>query len=132
LNRPLAGVLLVGLMLVGLALAGIRACPVFVFTGIPCPGCGMVRAVLALCTFRFADAWNLHPLVYVAAPVGLIEVIYLAFQKLPAWKYPQGFVVAAIGAMLLVWAGRLATGTHPDPVEISAGVLSRAMSWFSR
>ena len=131
MNRLLVGVVLVGLMLVGLALAGIRTCPVFVVTGIPCPGCGMVRAVLALCTFRFAEAWGLNPLVFIAAPVGAVEVLYLAFPKLPDWKYPKGLILGGFGALVVAWAVRLATGSHPDPVDLSAGWLFVAMSWLS-
>ena len=129
MNRRLVSAVLVGLVLVGLALAGIRSCPFFVFTGIPCPGCGMVRAVLALVTFRFAAAWQLHPLVYIAAPVGAAEVLYLAFPKLPAWKYPRGVVIAALCIFMSVWAVRLATGAHPDVGQFSQGLLSRG--WVS-
>jgi hypothetical protein len=129
LNRPLAGVLVAGLLLGGLALAGIRACPFFVLTGIPCPGCGMVRAVIALITLRFADAWQLHPLVFIAAPAGAVEVLYLAVPTLPRWRYPKFLIGAAVVAALTVWGVRMATGTHPDAGEFSQGLLFRA--WVS-
>lgn len=39
-------------------------CPMVFFTGLPCPGCGMTRAFLLVLQLRFAEAWEMHPLVY--------------------------------------------------------------------
>lgn len=39
-------------------------CPSVVLTGIPCPGCGLTRAMLSILQGKFADAWFLHPFSY--------------------------------------------------------------------
>lgn len=52
-------------------------CPVVNITGFPCPGCGMTRAVFAVCRGDFAFAWKLHPFVYVL--IGY--VVIFAFRR---------------------------------------------------
>lgn len=39
-------------------------CPSVVFTGFPCPGCGLTRATVSILKGRFADAWYLNPFSY--------------------------------------------------------------------
>lgn len=39
-------------------------CPIRWLTGIPCPGCGMSRALFALLRLDFADAFSFHPMIY--------------------------------------------------------------------
>ncbi len=41
-----------------------HACPVALVFGVPCPGCGLTRAVLLLFRGDFAGAFSMHPLVY--------------------------------------------------------------------
>lgn len=41
-----------------------RFCPMQILFGLPCPGCGMTRALILVLTGRFAAAWNLQPPVY--------------------------------------------------------------------
>lgn len=48
-------------------------CPVFALTGIPCPGCGMTRALVGAVQFRFAYAFEMHAMFW-SAPV-----LYLYF-----------------------------------------------------
>jgi hypothetical protein len=38
-------------------------------TGLPCPGCGMVHAFLALARGDFPAAWRFNPNSFVAAPI---------------------------------------------------------------
>ena len=37
-------------------------CPILYVIGIPCPGCGMTRAVLACLRLDFAAAFRYHPM----------------------------------------------------------------------
>ncbi len=54
----------------GLAgLARMPFCPMAGVLGIPCPGCGLSRATLALLHGEVREAVHLHPLVLVLAPV---------------------------------------------------------------
>jgi len=46
-------------------------CPMAGVLGIPCPGCGLTRATLALAHGDVQTALALHPLVFVLAPIFL-------------------------------------------------------------
>ena len=39
-------------------------CPIYFFSGISCPGCGMTRALFSLLRFDFDAALYYHPLIY--------------------------------------------------------------------
>lgn len=39
-------------------------CPWYALTGIPCPGCGMTRAVLAALQLDFITAFRMHSMVW--------------------------------------------------------------------
>lgn len=43
--------------------------------GIPCPGCGMTRAVLAALQLHFAEAFTLHPMFW-SLPILVLYVLY--------------------------------------------------------
>jgi len=53
--------------------------------GIPCPGCGATRCVVALCDMDFIEAFKCHPAWFMAINyMVLIEIVYLiniAFKK---------------------------------------------------
>lgn len=66
-------------------------CLFYHITGIPCPGCGMTRAMLSALRGDLASAWRYHPLFWLVPPLAL-----LAFFK------PQAFSA--------VWARRMAWG----------------------
>ena len=48
-----------------------RFCPAQILWNIPCPGCGMTRALGLVLTGRFAEAWKLQPPVYGWIVVGV-------------------------------------------------------------
>lgn len=67
----LRGVAIGALVVTGLLLALPEWwCPIARSTGVPCPGCGMTRALLALLHGDFAAAFAHHPLSLVVVPVG--------------------------------------------------------------
>ena len=82
-------------------------CPVQHFTGVPCPGCGLSRAVYALLSLDFAVAFRYHPMVYVLPPV----VLYVLFGKKPLLGSKTRERALLWGVMTLwaaVWIARLA------------------------
>lgn len=89
--------------------------------GIPCPGCGMTRALSHLARGEWRAALALHPL----APLIAAELLAgwaaagraaLSRGRAAAelWRSWVPAVLAADGALLVaVWAGRLASGIWP-------------------
>lgn len=55
----------------------IYQCPIRLFFGIECPGCGLTAAVLSALRFDFKSAFSYHPLFLL--PV--ITIVYLLFRK---------------------------------------------------
>ena len=81
-------------------------CPVQHFTGVPCPGCGLSRALFALLRLDFAAAFRYHPMIYVLPPVAL----YVLFEKKPLLGSKSRERVLLWGTMALwaaVWLARL-------------------------
>ena len=50
-------------------------CPVLWLTGISCPGCGMTRALAAVCRLDFDAAWYYNPVIFYLIPAAPVMVI---------------------------------------------------------
>ncbi len=90
-------------------------CPIRFLTGICCPGCGMTRAVWALCHLDAASAVYYHPLVFLMPAV---LIVWLLRKRIPKHVYYALFIAAG-AAFLAVYAYRLASGgevvyAHPQ------------------
>lgn len=112
----------------GLVLFDVPLCPSAALLGIPCPGCGLTRATLALLSFDPARAFSLHPLVFVLAPLyfGLLAAAALGYVRgpkarpAPSWISGRWLTRGAwllLSLVLLVWAARFA-GVFGGPVEV--------------
>lgn len=81
-------------------------CPMLIFTGLPCPGCGMTRAVLYLLQGQWTRSFNLHP----AAALWVLFVAwcvlwrYLLGKKI---KWLTGLLAIAIAVTLMVYLYRM-------------------------
>lgn len=115
---------------IGLAVAtGFPLCPSAAVLGLPCPGCGLTRATLALMHGNFAEAFAMHPLVLPLAPlyfgaIGVVIVDYVRGPRLRAsssWITKRWVTLAALGllaATLSLWGARfLGFFGGPAPVE---------------
>jgi hypothetical protein len=104
----------------------VPTCPTALFFGVPCPGCGLTRATLALFAGNVGEALRLHPLVPILLPVFLLAVGHAALEYVrgPAprlrrslfsgrWVTPVALVLGAV--MLGVWGLRFA-GYFGGPV----------------
>lgn len=54
-----------------------EVCPTQILFGLPCPGCGLTRAGVLLLRFRFVQAWEMHPFIY----VWLFFILYLCYNR---------------------------------------------------
>ncbi|HET7541784.1 MAG TPA: DUF2752 domain-containing protein [Polyangiaceae bacterium] len=104
-------------------------CPLASVVGVPCPGCGLTRATLALARGDLKHALELHPLVLVLAPLFIGAVGSAAYRyvrgpgrdrSLRPWLASR--TVSALGAALLlatlgVWIARF-FGHFGGPVPV--------------
>jgi hypothetical protein len=143
LNGPRARrlVTVVGLLAAGSAFVfvGPPLCPTALFFGIPCPGCGLTRATLALLQGDVAAAHHFHPLVFVLAPVfafaigvSLLDYVRGGAASAPvvmSWLSVRARYRAAWGLLALtlaVWGARFAGYFGgPVPVENLDAVIAR-------
>lgn len=49
-------------------------CPIFVITGLECPGCGIQRAAYHLLHFRFVEAFCYNPFLLIFIPYALLLI----------------------------------------------------------
>ena len=94
-------IILVILCGVLLALIGAYICPFNLFFKIPCPGCGMTRAYLALLRLDVFGAFEWHPLF----PIPFFVFLYIIFRdKLKALhKYEIPLTVALLVLFIATW-----------------------------
>ena len=69
-------------------------CPIKFFIGIPCPGCGMTRAVVSALRLDFASAFRFHPLF----PIAPLFIAYIFAEDMLPSKASR--VLAAVFAIL--------------------------------
>lgn len=108
----------IGALLAGIAVAGAHAllgvdpelaarllppCPFHAASGLPCPGCGMTRALAALASFELREALVLHPL----APAVPALAGALAVRPRLLEAVPQRLARLGLAALLAFWAARL-------------------------
>ena len=75
-------------------------CPAVIIFGLPCPGCGIVRAVLYVLKGQFAEAFYMNPCVYlwIVFLLYIIVVRYILGKKL---KHMKVFMIVLVVAMLV-------------------------------
>lgn len=78
-------------------------------TGIPCPACGMSRALSALVRFDIAKALEYHP-VFWAFPIACVSAVLCALDKKRRRAWAICFAACAV-IFIACWIVRLATGT---------------------
>jgi lysylphosphatidylglycerol synthetase-like protein (DUF2156 family) len=104
-------------------------CPLASVFGVPCPGCGLTRATLALAHGDLKHALELHPLVLVLAPLFMWAMVSAAIGYVrgprasrPARLWLASRTVTALGSVLMlvtlgVWGARF-LGYFGGPVHV--------------
>ena len=133
--RTRRAVIALGLAAGGTALVvfGPPVCPTALFLGIPCPGCGLTRATLALLCGDLGTALHFHPLVFVLAPLftaalatALLDYVRGGASTAPArvteWfskRTRYGAALVLFVALVGVWGARFA-GYFGGPVPVES------------
>lgn len=71
------GLLALGLYYISTRLAFRAFCPMVILTGLPCPGCGLSRAVWFLLTGELLRSFQLHPM----AGLWLLLFLYFVIER---------------------------------------------------
>lgn len=79
-------------------------CPFRLIFGIPCPGCGMSRALLALVHGDLKASLSFHPLLI---PTALCLMLGVVFWKKNSRKAYRAVLYIWIAAMIILWLIRL-------------------------
>jgi hypothetical protein len=104
-----------------LVAARVPLCPCAIVLGVPCPGCGLGRASLALLRGRLHEAFALHPLVVVSWPVlGWAGARLVISGDVRPRLEPRTLSVLGwllLWAFVMVWLARFA-GYFGGPVQL--------------
>ena len=97
---------------------GFYFCPSRRFLDLPCPGCGMTRALIALAQGDWRRALALHPLAPLVAAEAAAAWLGWGLWSIGRPRLPTvaqtNFLLGANAALLVaVWVGRFAAGTLP-------------------
>jgi hypothetical protein len=87
-------------------------------THVPCPGCGLTRAFAHLAKGHLGEGLRMHPLAPLLAVEGAVLWLAwgLAVGRGRPWlpgRWPVRLAAGHAAALLVLWVGRLATGTLP-------------------
>jgi|SRR6187431_2176355 len=115
----------------GIVVFQLPFCPLASVLGVPCPGCGLTRATLALSHGDLKRALDLHPLVLVLAPlfIGAVTSAAVGYVRGPRprdarparqWLTSRAMTALATALMLAtlgVWGARF-FGYFGGPVAV--------------
>jgi len=104
-------------------------CPVRLIAAEPCPMCGMTRACLLAATGRLHEAWHMHPLVLLVAPLLTVHVLAeaLGFWRTGQFGYSshrksvRAIGYAIVGLAVMLWIVRF-FGMFGGPVHVDRGL----------
>lgn len=81
------------------------SCPLLLLCGLPCPGCGLLRCITLILTFKFANAWWLNPVIY----AWVIWFIAFCITRYILNIRPK-WLKALLGLVILITLGRYIYG----------------------
>ncbi len=85
-------------------LPGVSLCPFRAISGIPCPGCGMTRAMLSLGQLEITNAIKLNPF---SLPLLFVMILCLILDKLPSWLYHKTLIRLMFVMVVVIWLLRI-------------------------
>lgn len=105
-------------------------CPFHYLFGIPCPGCGMTRALFSVILLRFGKAFYYHPGIFLIIPGFLLWCAdYFKFISLKP-KTKKVLLTLGIAALILIYFVRLFTGSDIVSVDLKSGLIYRILAYL--
>lgn len=116
------------LLLFAVCLLFFYECPFAYLLGIPCPGCGMTRALFSVLLLRFERAFYYHPGIYLIIPAFLLWCA--DYFKLLTIKEKTKKVLLTLGiaALILIYFVRMFTGSDIVHIDLESGMFYRILS----
>lgn len=115
-----------------------KMCPMVLFTGLPCPACGLTRAGLDVMCFHFADAWRMNPVIF---PIGAFLLYFIlcryVFQRaVTGWKWMLWVILIALLLVYMVRMGNflelLRISLEGKKEEIFPNIVGTPFSYYKR
>ncbi|HXK72352.1 MAG TPA: DUF2752 domain-containing protein [Clostridia bacterium] len=94
-----------------------EVCPSKLIFGIPCAGCGMVRAFILFITFQFREAFAMNPGIFIVAAAFLIFVILRYFTHVDI-KWIKILLIITLLSLIIIFVIRLITSFGTEPLVI--------------
>jgi len=105
-------------------------CPFHYLFGIPCPGCGMTRALFSVLLLRFGQALYYHPGIFLIIP-GFLLWCADYFKLLPLKKNTKKVLLTlGIAALILIYFIRLFTGSDIVQIDLKSGLIYRILHYL--
>lgn len=106
-------------------------CPMVLITGLPCPGCGMTRAIALFLIGEFTRSWNLQP----QAILWIIFALWIVIRRYFMEKKVIGFqmIFAALLTLLIVaYSYRMMTAfpSYPPMTYRKDNLLSNILYFY--
>ena len=118
------------LFLLAVCLLIFYECPFLYLLGIPCPGCGMTRALFSVLLLRFGRAFYYHPGIFLIIPGFLLWCA--DYFKLICLKQKTKKVLLTLGiaALFVIYFIRLFTGSDIVHIDIKSGLIYRILNYL--
>ena len=90
-------------------------CPLVIFCGLPCPGCGVTRATVCFLAGRWQQAWQLNPVIF---PI-MITAAYFAWNRYFRGRKVKGLkgclvlIAVLLVIVYLVWMSMFFPNREP-------------------
>ena len=98
-------------------------CPISSVVAIPCPGCGMTRALLSAIKFNFTEAFRYHPLFFVVILGFIVAVVFYLKGDLKVLLNRKIAIPIALLFLLVYIIRMILYFPHTEPMVIDQNAL---------
>lgn len=109
----------------GIILLVFYHCPFLYFFGIPCPGCGMTRALISAARLDFKAAFYYHPLFFVVIIAAVYMLLKLTGRVSVSKKAENNLLKAICILFITVYIIRVLAGSKIVSADFSHSVIYR-------